>query len=159
MKNSKTEKGNILLIGIGNSGRRDDGLGWKFTDMARHLGYKEMDCEFRYQLQVEDVLMVCRYDKVVFADASHTSIKEGFEIKSIKPAGHYFFSSHMQSPETILYLAKELYNKTPEAYTLAISGHNWGLGTVLSRAAQENLQNAFRFFKSRFVQSNKESAE
>jgi len=159
MKNSRTEKGNILLVGIGNSGRRDDGLGWKFTDMARHLGYKEMDFEFRYQLQVEDVLMVCRYDKVVFADASHTSIKEGFEIKPIKPARHYFFSSHMQSPETILYLAKELYNKTPEAYTLAISGHNWGLGTVLSPEAQNNLQKAFSFFKKKFASLSKESAE
>jgi hydrogenase maturation protease len=159
MKNSNTEKSNLLLVGIGNSGRRDDGLGWKFTDMARHHGYKGMDYEFRYQLQVEDVLMICRYDKIVFADASHTSLKEGFEIKPCKPAHHYFFSSHMQSPETILYLAKELYNKTPEAYTLAISGHNWGLGTVLSRIAQENLQKAFNFFKSRFIPFKKESAE
>jgi hypothetical protein len=126
--------------------------------MARQWSDKGIDCEFRYQLQVEDVLLVCRYDKVVFADASHTAIEEGFEIKPIQPARHYFFSSHMQSPETILYLAKELYSKTPEAYTLAISGQNWGLGTVLSMTAQENLKKALNFFKSGFIFQNKESA-
>ena len=151
MKNSRTEKGKILLIGIGNCGRRDDGLGWKFADLASQFQLKEIDCEYRYQLQVEDVLLVCRYEKVIFADASHADIQEGYELKTCEPAQHYFFSSHMQSPETILYLAKELYNKTPEAYTLAISGHNWGLGTILSKKAQENLQRAFNFFGKIFV--------
>lgn len=159
MKDPKTETGNILLVGIGNCGRRDDGLGWKFADMASQFQVKEMDCEYRYQLQVEDVLLVCRYNKVVFADASHTATQDGFELKPCAPAHHYFFSSHMQSPETILYLAKELYNKTPEAYTLAIEGHNWGLGTILSPEAEENLSKAITFFKQNLLLSPKKSAE
>ena len=158
MKNSKTEKGNILLVGIGNSGRRDDGLGWKFADLAGKFQQTEIDCEYRYQLQVEDVLMICRYEKVIFADASHSEIKEGFEWKPCQAAPHYFFSSHMQSPETILYLAKELFNKTPEAYKLAIAGHNWGLGTMLSKPAIENLQKAFNFFENYFVQAVRKTA-
>jgi len=151
MKNSRTEKGDILLVGIGNSGRRDDGLGWKFTGLVNHSGLKMFDCEFRYQLQVEDVLLVCRYDKVVFIDASHSELKEGFELQPCIAAHHYFFSSHIQSPETILYLAKELYNKTPEAYTLAIAGYNWGLGNTLSKEAELNLQKAISFFEEEFV--------
>ena len=53
----------------------------------------------------------------------------------------------MQSPETILYLSKELYNKEPEAFVLAISGNQWGLGTCLSQKAENNLQKAFLFFQ------------
>lgn len=158
MKNLKTEKGNILLIGIGNSGRRDDGLGWKFTDLASKSGFPSVDVEFRYQLQVEDVLLVCRYEKIIFADASHGHLPGGFELKPCTPAQHYFFSSHMQSPETILYLAKELYNKTPEAFTLAIAGQNWGLGTSISKVAENNLGKAFDYFKNQVVPAVRKTA-
>ena len=151
MKNLKTEKANILLIGIGNSGRRDDGLGWKFVELVNQNGIKDIDCEYRYQLQIEDVLMICNYDKVIFADASHKELKEGFEWQSCSAASHYFFSSHLQSPETILYLSKELYNKTPETYTLAIAGYSWGLGTNLSQEAELNLQKAFSFFEKEMM--------
>jgi hypothetical protein len=68
-------------------------------------------------------------------------------------AQHYFFSSHIQIPETILYLAKELYNKTPEAYSLAISGKDFGFGTTLSKEARKNLQKAIAFFENVFIPS------
>jgi hydrogenase maturation protease len=151
MKNLKTKNANILLIGIGNSGRKDDGLGWKFVELVSQIGIRDIDCEYRYQLQIEDVLMICNYDKVIFADASHKELKEGFEWQSCSVAPHYFFSSHLQSPETILYLSKELYNKTPETYTLAIAGYSWGLGTNLSEEAELNLQKAFSFFEKELM--------
>ncbi len=151
MKNIKTDKADILLIAIGNSGRRDDGLGWEFADRVSRSCGSLIDCEYRYQLQIEDAVMVSRYDTVIFADASHSELKEGFELQPCIAAHHYFFSSHMQSPETILYLAKELYNKTPEAYTLAITGYNWGLGNTLSKEAEPNLQKAISFFEKKFI--------
>jgi hypothetical protein len=57
----------------------------------------------------------------------------------------------MQSPETILYLANDLYNKFPEAYTIAISGHYWDLKTSLSKKAKKNVQLAFTFFIKDFL--------
>lgn len=151
MKSLKTEPGRILLIGIGNSGRKDDGLGWKFTEMVQAWDLPFVDTEYRYQLQVEDVLLVCRYDSVIFADASQARLPHGFEMKPCLPAQHYFFSSHVQTPETILYLAKDLYNRTPEAWTLAIKGREWGLGTDLSAQAGVNLKKALSFIKKRFL--------
>jgi hydrogenase maturation protease len=146
MKNLKTERAKILLIAIGNSGRNDDGLGWKFAEKVQHSIHRLIDVEYRYQLQVEDAALVYKYDKVFFADASHAILENGFEIKACSPADHYFFSSHVQAPETILYLDKELYDKIPEAFTIAIAGDNWGLGTTLSTAAEKNLQSAFDYF-------------
>ncbi|MGB3006624.1 MAG: hypothetical protein WBC06_08955 [Chitinophagaceae bacterium] len=151
MKNLKTDRANILLIAIGNSGRNDDGLGWKFADMVQHSVHQLIDVEYRYQLQVEDASLVNKYDKIFFADASHTVFEKGFEIKSCTPADHYFFSSHVQAPETILYLDKELYDKSPEAFTIAITGDNWGLGTTLSSIAEKNLQSAFNYFINDFL--------
>jgi hydrogenase maturation protease len=151
MKNSKTELPRILLIGIGNSGRGDDGLGWKFASLVSNAGYKFIDVEYRYQLQVEDSALVSEYECVIFVDASHTLLEGGFEIRSCKSAGHYYYSSHMQNPETILYLANDLYNKYPKAYTVVISGYSWDLGTTLSENAGKNLRSAFTFFVTDFL--------
>ncbi len=141
----------ILIIGIGNCGRGDDGLGWKFTDMLKRYKFDFLDYEYRYQLQVEDTLLVSQYNKIIFADASHKVLENGFEVKPCTPANHYFFSSHIQSAETILYLANDLYNKQPAAYTIAISGCHWQLKTSLSKEAKKNLQSAFTFFLNSFL--------
>ncbi|MBK5269785.1 MAG: hydrogenase maturation protease [Bacteroidia bacterium] len=151
MKDLKTDHNRILIIGIGNSGRSDDGLGWKFVETLQHLKYNFLDYEYRYQLQIEDTVLISRYDTVIFVDASHATLKNGFEIKTCAPANHYFYSSHMQSPETILYLANDLYHKYPETYTLAISGNYWDLKTSLSKEAEKNLKSALAFFIKDFV--------
>ena len=52
MKNLKL-KSNTLIIGIGNSGRRDDGLGWAFVNEIQSRMPDDFDYEWRYQLQVD----------------------------------------------------------------------------------------------------------
>jgi hydrogenase maturation protease len=151
MKDIKTDSNNMLLIGIGNSGRGDDGLGWKFTDMVKRYDGHLMDYEYRYQLQIEDSVLISNYTTVIFADASHETAGNGFEMKTCTPTNHYFFSSHIQSPEAILYLANDLYDKRPEAYTMAITGNYWELKTCLSREAEKNLHSAFDFFIQEFL--------
>lgn len=138
-----------MLIGIGNSGRCDDGVGWLFADLASHLPH--LHCEYRYQLQIEDAELVSRYETVFFADASHASLQNGFEIKRINAAHHFFYSSHLQIPETILYLATELYHKNPVAYTIAVEGENWELGTHAGEVAQHHLRAAFSHFEKHIL--------
>ena len=151
MKDLKTDSTKILIIGIGNSGRCDDGLGWKFTSLVESAGHHLIDCEYRYQLQIEDATLIGEYDLVFFADASHSRLKNGFEILHCTATSHYYYSSHMQSPETILYLASDLYNKFPKAYTIAISGYHWDLKTSISKKADKNLESAFAFFINEFL--------
>ena len=151
MKNLKTDRGKILLIGIGNCGRGDDGLGWKFAELVQCAINRIVDIEFRYQLQIEDAVLISQYDTVIFVDASHAELQDGFEIKPCLAAGHYYYSSHMQSPETILYLANVLYNKYPETYIIGIDGYVWELKTSLSKEAERNLTSAYYFFVSEFL--------
>ena len=151
MKNLRTDSTRILCIAIGNSGRGDDGIGWKFADELKRFGYNFLDYEYRYQLQIEDAVLISSYDTVIFVDASHAVLENGFEMKNCTVANHYFFSSHMQSAETILYLASDLYNKYPDAYTLAISGLYWDLKTSLSKEAKKNIQLALSFFIKDFL--------
>lgn len=142
MKNPETETNSILLIGIGNSGRRDDGLGWQFAEEASLLIPEGIDYEFRYQLQIEDAMLVSRYKTVIFADATYENTDEGFSIRKCLPASHYFYSSHVQSPETILYLCDEIYRKKPQAFTIAITGYEWELKSGISNKATDNLEKA-----------------
>lgn len=151
MKKSKTEQNRTLLIGIGNTSRADDGLGWLFLNSVEEFSPGSFDAEYRYQLQVEDAVLVSSYEKVFFIDATEEELPEGFELIRCEPATEYFFSSHMQSPETILYLAKTLYNKQPESIVLKISGYEWELGKPLSNRARHNLDDAIHFIQENFI--------
>lgn len=153
MKDSETETSRLLIIGIGNTGRGDDGLGWKFADLIRDTGCTEIDLEYRYQLQVEDAELISHYQHVLFVDATQERLQQGFEVKQCEPAGHYYFSSHLQTPEAIIYLAKEIFNSTPNAYTLAISGMRWELTVSISKKAADNLQQAMHYCKHTFLPS------
>lgn len=146
MKNTNTTEKKLLLIGIGNSGRSDDGLGWAFLDRLQETGLPDADFEYRYQLQVEDAALIAGYEQVIFVDATQESLEEGFAMRPCQAAGHYFFSSHTQAPETILYLAGELYQRQPEAQTLAIVGRDWELRNELSETARFNLNRALEWF-------------
>ena len=155
MKDLKTDPiaigSSLLLIGIGNSGRADDGLGWEFVERISILGFDSIDCEFRYQLQVEDAAMISNYDVVVFVDATHDKLRSGFQISRCISAPHAFFTTHAEAPGAILYLANGLYGRFPKAYVLVISGADWELGTSLSTEGRRNLDTAVNFFIEQFL--------
>ena len=66
MSNEETK--NILIIGIGNSGRSDDGLGWLMLDTIENK-FSNVDVLYRYQLQIEDAEILSHYPTVIFVDA------------------------------------------------------------------------------------------
>ena len=68
----------VILFGIGNCGRADDGLGWAFLDQIKEKLPDNYDIEYRYQLQVEDAELATNYDTVLFIDAHTEIFKEGF---------------------------------------------------------------------------------
>ena len=143
-----------IIIGIGNSGRQDDGLGWLFLDFLKEEGFKNIDLEYRYQLQIEDAELISHYDTVVFVDASKEITKNGYYYKVCKSSNKHSFSTHELVPETILYLAEDLYNKKPDAHILGIQGYKWELQMGLSKVAKNNFQVAKAFFKEKIAKSS-----
>jgi hydrogenase maturation protease len=142
----------ILLIGIGNDSRGDDGLGWKFVELVEAIGLDFIDHEYRYQLQVEDAALISEYEVVYFVDASYEKMDKGFELRPCIASDEEQVSSHAQSPGAILKLANNLYLKYPESYILAIGGEGWELQTSLSEAAEKNLVEAASFFAKLFFE-------
>ncbi len=143
-KESKT-----LLFGIGNCGRADDGLGWAFLDSIKSYLPHNYDFEYRYQLQIEDAELAIQYQTVIFIDAHKGLFDEGFIWKECFPKATESFTSHELDPETVLYLAKSIYNQLPQSYSLGISGENFELEIGLTKKAKENLCNALGFFNEK----------
>lgn len=135
----------LLVIGIGNCGRADDGLGWAFLEQLEQDN-TPVNTAYRYQLQIEDAERISHHPFIIFVDASEEVLPDGFRWRKCPPAGSFNFSTHELSPETILGLCTHLYGTKPQAYVLAIQGYEWGLKEGLSKEAQQNLQKALRFF-------------
>ena len=134
----------VLLVGFGNPGRLDDGLGPALAERIDLHELPGVTAEADYQLTVEDAAEVAKYDIVVFADAD-TAGPEPFWVKRIRPSDneHLSFSSHSVSPEGVLTLAKKLFMAEPEAYLLGIRGYEFNeFGEGLTAKARANLAKA-----------------
>lgn len=149
--NHHNTQNQLLLIGIGNSGRSDDGLGWAFVEtMAQNEAFTG-DTLLRYQLQIEDAAQISEYKQVIFVDAHQGKLKKGFSFNQCSASNDFSFTTHRLAPGTVLHLCRELYEQNPSAYLLLIDGENWELDIGLSQKAQQNLQNALVFFTQLFT--------
>jgi hydrogenase maturation protease len=133
--------GRVLVLGIGNPGRRDDGLGPRLVERLRALRLPGVAVDANYQLQVEDALTVSRFARVVFVDAARAGAR-AFRLAAIAPRAEFAFTTHALSPRSVLALARELYEKSPSARLLAIRGYDFGLGDGLTAQAARNLEAA-----------------
>lgn len=142
MLNEENKK--ILIIGIGNSGRSDDGLGWLMLDCLKKK-FSDVDLLYRYQLQIEDAEKLSHYRTVIFVDATKEVTKNGFYFKSCRPNMGIGLTSHMLEPETVLWLENTLYQKEPVTYVMGIEGVKWGLSLQPSDKGLLNLTRARDF--------------
>jgi hydrogenase maturation protease len=137
----------LLVFGIGNSGREDDGLGWAFLDRVQQEFNFQARFEYRYQLQIEDAALICSAERVVLVDSFNGQLPGGFRWTRCKARSDFQFTSHVLPPEAVIYLCRQLYSTEPEAYLLAIQGESWKLETGLSNTAQGNLKAALGCFR------------
>ncbi|MBT8042142.1 MAG: hydrogenase maturation protease [Pontiella sp.] len=133
----------ILVIGYGNPGRLDDGLGPAFAERILPLNLPGVTIESNYQLNVEDAELLSRYDVVIFADAS-VDCAEPFEFKPLKSNEPMVgFSSHSITAESLLGLSEKLFGAAPKAYAMAMRGYAFNdFGEQLTDQARANLDAA-----------------
>ena len=117
----------ILVLGYGNPGRGDDGLGPSAA------------------AAVEAADLLARHDVVVFIDAATEGL-EPFSFRRIQPGPAVMFSTHSATPEGVLTLADELFHESPEAFVLGIRGYEFNeFREELSARARANLAAAVDF--------------
>ena len=134
----------IYVYGFGNPGRQDDGLGPAIIDKLESDGIKGIVIDSNYQLNIEDADNISICDKVIFVDAS-IDADEPFSFNKIEPSAEITFTTHTMSPESVIALVKDLYDKDMEAYVLAIKGYEWEFIEGFSSGASDNFNKAYTF--------------
>jgi hydrogenase maturation protease len=138
----------VLVLGFGNPGRQDDGLGPAFAEAVAAWSLPEVATDANYQLLVEDAEAVARHEVVVFADAD-ASGPGPFSFEGLLPRSELGFTSHSLGPAAVLALAEELFGARPQAYLLGIRGYEFeGMDETLTAKARVNLEQALVFFRS-----------
>jgi len=137
----------VLIIGYGNPGRLDDGLGPAFAAAVKKYNINGVDTDSDYQLTVEDAVDIAEHDIVIFADADVRG-PEPFYLKKIEPAAVVSLSSHSIKPKSLIGLVKESFNKKVDAYVLGIRGYEFNeFEERLSEKAALNLNEAVKCIK------------
>lgn len=140
--------GGILLIGYGNPGRLDDGLGPALAAEAEGWNMPGLTVDADYQLTVEDAAEIARHEMVIFADASVNG-REPFFVEYVTPRRAEGFSTHSVEPDALMDLAQRLFGAETRGYILGIRGYEFNeFGEGLSPQAQENLRAAADFLRS-----------
>jgi hydrogenase maturation protease len=127
----------ILVLGYGNPGRQDDGLGPAAALAVDGLRLPHVAAHDDYQLNIEDAMEAAAHDEVWFVDAARSG--PPIAISEISPSSQVDFTSHILRPEAILAIAERLFGKTPRAFVMAIRGYDFEFLEALTPEAQDNL--------------------
>jgi hydrogenase maturation protease len=151
-----------LIIGIGNPGRGDDGLGPALVERLAGAAPETIpegavvaaadgaaDAVWKYQLNIEDAALIGDYERVVFADASAAADPGDVSLEPLEPSPAIAFTTHELPPASVLALCQDLYDRTPQAWLLAVGGSSWDLGQGLSDRARTGLLRAETLLRDR----------
>jgi len=128
-----------LVIGYGNPGRGDDGLGPACAERLAAMQLPGVEVLVDFQLKPEHALRLAACRRVIFADAA-IAMPDAFRLTPLEPAETGDVTSHAMAPGVLLALARDLVGATPEAHVLAISGADFGqMQDGLSETAERNL--------------------
>ncbi len=138
----------LLLIGYGNSSRRDDGVAEHILRRLLAALGLDPDCllaedeqEQRpglrailvHQLAPELAELAWRYDTLVFIDAHVAGVGwASVEWQPIEPTVQGGMSGHHLKPGVVLSLCETLYGRQPRAYMLSVLGHDFDFGETLT---------------------------
>lgn len=137
----------IRVIGYGNPGRGDDGLGQALAGRIAAADLPGVAVDSDYQLTVDHALLVSQAAQVVFVDALIGG-EAPYTFAEVQPSTKADLTSHSLGPATVLALSETLFGTVPKGFVLGITGQAFGeVKEGLSQAALDNLDLAEGFFR------------
>lgn len=130
----------MLIIGFGNSHRRDDGIGLKVVDDLKiHFGgIDNVSTISLRQLGPELVEDLVESSCVIFVDADQRRLPGGILWSRILPVTGMTSDIHSLTAGELLGLTKLLYKRCPPAWMVSVEGSDFGFGEALSVEAADN---------------------
>ncbi len=123
--------GNILVIGYGNTLRQDDGVGPYVAERVSDLGLPGVRTHVAAQLNPEHAELLSKARLVVFVDAS-VSPGRKVGLRPVRAAATLQLTTHAADPATLVALARDLFGRAPEAWSLTIPAMQLGFGEEFS---------------------------
>lgn len=133
--------GPVLVVGVGNTLRGDDGVGWRaIASLAADPRLAGARLLTRHQLTPELAadLADARIAIVIDARADGRAQPGTVSVHRVDPGDPPRWSHHLD-PGALAGLAKALYGATPPVFLVTVSGATFGLGDDLSPALQHAL--------------------
>lgn len=134
-------EGGLIVIGYGNTLRRDDGVGVRVAEAVATLqlpGVRTFTCQ---QLSPEHAELIARAEHVVFVDAAVDAPKD-VQLRELVPGDTTQLMAHAADPRTMLALARDVFGHAPKAWWLTIPAVNLEFGESLSPAAERGCHEA-----------------
>ncbi|WP_199247182.1 hydrogenase maturation protease [[Phormidium] sp. ETS-05] len=132
----------VLVIGYGNTLRRDDGAGQKVAEAVAAKGWENVLSLAVHQLTPELAAEIATVDKAIFADAYPDA--QTVEVREIAEnnSENIQFNPHSSDPKGLLALTKLLYGKNPPAWWVLIPALDFDFGEELSPATATGVMDA-----------------
>jgi hydrogenase maturation protease len=137
----------LLIVGYGNTLRRDDGVGPKAAEAIATLDLPGVRVLSLPLLTPEIADPISKSKTVVFVDAAIDAPRE-VQLRKIVPAESSQIMAHAANPATLLAVARDLFDHAPNAWLLTIPIEDMGIGETLSPLAQSGLAAAIYLLKN-----------
>ena len=140
-RNPGGEPAHLLVIGYGNTLRRDDGAGPWVAEAVAALDLPGVRTLVRHQLTPELADPIAAAGTVVFVDACAVATA-AVGWGRLAPADSAQILAHAANPATLLALARQLFGRAPEAWLLTVPASDFAFGEGLSPATQRHCPQA-----------------
>jgi len=130
----------VLLVGYGNTSRRDDGVGPYVVERIQDRAIDNISTLTLHQLGPELAETIKDYDLIIFVDAHADETAEELKVIPVQAAYRPSAFTHMMSPSSLLALTKALYQKQPQAFIVAIRGHDFDFGMELCKETRKRAE-------------------
>ena len=123
-----------LVIGYGNTLRRDDGVGYRGAEAVADWQLERVTVRPCHQLMPELAAEIAQAQQVLFVDAAIASsaAQPHITLELLSPDEGVPFTTHTATPSALLALTQWLYQVKPIAYQLTIPTVTFDLGETLS---------------------------
>jgi len=143
------DPGQFLVIGYGNTLRRDDGVGPRVAQALSAFNLAGVRAIALHQLAPELAEPISQASGVIFVDA-RVSGPPGLTLEKLEPGNGIPALDHALDPPALLKLAGELFGRTPSAWILAIPVTDMEFGDTLSPAVQAAIDLALNQIQTHF---------
>ena len=132
----------VIVIGLGNPLRGDDGIGWNAVDQIaesiKSIGLEFIKCR---ELMPELSEKISKAKYVLFLDAAVDTGNGEIAESQINPSENYpSLETHQLDPAGLLAFSKALFGRTPHAVILTVSGGSFEYYEGLSEKAHAGVQ-------------------